>query len=72
MIQKLLSFLFILRRSFLLRLQRAYVTTHTECNSLPKIKGEVFLNAKGVKLGKNVTFYQGAYLWGVGFLLVIM
>ena len=64
MILKLLSFLFILRRSFLLRLQRAYVATHTECKSMPKTKGEVFLNAKGVKLGKNVTFYQGAYLWG--------
>ena len=72
MTQKLLSFLFILRRFFLLRLYRAYVTTHTECKGLPKIKGEVFLNAKGVKLGKNVTFYQGAYLWGGIFLLAIM
>ena len=45
MILKLLSFLFILRRSFLLRLQRAYVATHTECKSIPKTKGEVFLNA---------------------------
>lgn len=50
------------QKSFLLRLQRAYLATHTECKSMPKIKGEVFLNAKGVKLEKNVTFYQGAYL----------
>ena len=66
MIQKLLAFLFMLRRSFLLRLQRAYVITHTECESTPKVKGEVYLNATGVKLGKNVTFYQGVYLWGGG------
>lgn len=64
MIQKFLAFVFILRRSFLLRLQQAYVTTHTKCESAPKIKGDVFLNAIGVKLGKNVTFYQGTYLWG--------
>ena len=42
------------------------MATLTECKNMPEIKGEVFLNAKGVKLGKNVTFYQDAYLWGFG------
>ena len=64
MILKLLSFLFILRRSFLWRLQRAYVATHTECKGMPETNGEIFLKAKGVRPAKNVTFYQGAYLWG--------
>lgn len=64
MFLKLLSFLFMLRRSVLLRLQRAYVVTHANCEGIPKIKGDVFFNAVGVKLGKNVALYQGVYFWG--------
>ena len=26
--------------------------------------GKVYINAKNVKIGKNVTFYPGVYLWG--------
>ena len=64
MFQKILSFIYKIRRSILLRLQSAYVITHAECDGTPNIKGNIFLNATGVKLGKNVTLYPGAYLWG--------
>ena len=26
--------------------------------------GKVYINAKNIKVGKNVTFYPGVYLWG--------
>lgn len=30
----------------------------------PIILGKVYINAKNIKVGKNVTFYPGVYLWG--------
>lgn len=66
MINKLLAFVFMISRSLMLRIQRAYVITHVDCDDTLKIKGKVFLNAIDVKLGSNVTFYQGVYLWGRG------
>ena len=64
MIQKFLSFIFILFRSCSLRLKRAYVVTHSECEDVPNVKGDVYLNAKHVKFGKNVSLFQGVYFWG--------
>lgn len=26
--------------------------------------GKIYINAKHIKVGKNVTFYPGVYLWG--------
>lgn len=41
----------------------AYVATLTK-NFTPNVLGKVYINAKNVKIGKNVTFYPGVYLWG--------
>lgn len=48
-----------------LRLQKAFILNHISCLSTPpQILGKIYLNAKNVKVGKNVTFYPGVYLWG--------
>ena len=48
-----------------LRLQKAFILNHIICKSTPPhILGKIYLNAKKVNVGKNVTFYPGVYLWG--------
>ena len=64
MLKRILSIFYSIRRSLLLRMQKAYISTHVDCKSEPRIKGEVFLNATAVSLGHDVTFFSGAYLWG--------
>lgn len=46
--QKFLAFVFMLRRSLLLRLQRAYLTTHTKCESAPKINNGAVIGAQSL------------------------
>ena len=47
-----------------LRLQKVFILNHIISESTPQILGKIYLNAKKVKVGKNVTFYPGVYLWG--------
>ena len=30
----------------------------------PQVLGKVYINSKKIKVGRNVTFYPGVYLWG--------
>lgn len=30
----------------------------------PRILGDLYINAKNIKIGKNVTIYPGVYIWG--------
>lgn len=62
--KKILSLLYILRRSIHLRMQKAYIETHAVCQKAPKVKGEIFLNSTKVKFGENVSLYNGAYFGG--------
>lgn len=34
--------------------------------NIPNVLGRIYVNATDLKIGKNVTFYPGAYLWGNG------
>lgn len=34
------------------------------CSAPPRVMGKIYINAKNVKIGRNVTFYPGVYLWG--------
>lgn len=34
--------------------------------NMPNVLGRIYINASDLKIGKNVTFYPGAYLWGRG------
>lgn len=62
---KLLSFIYIFCRKIRLYLQDAHIKTMLAPNSsMPIIKGKVYWFATNVKVGKNVTIYPGAYLWG--------
>lgn len=45
-------------------IRTAYVATQVKSFTPPNVLGKVYINAKNVKIGKNVTFYPGVYLWG--------
>ena len=45
-------------------IRAAYVAKQIKCFTPPIILGKVYINAKNIKVGKNVTFYPGVYLWG--------
>lgn len=43
----------------------AYVKRHFDIYTPPiSVLGKIYINAKHIKVGKNVTFYPGVYLWG--------
>lgn len=48
----------------MIRLQKSYVQLNADCEGEPNVKGEIFLNARRVKFGRNVSLYPGVYLWG--------
>ena len=58
------SWIYRIGRYIHLRLQKAFILHHIKCLAPPNILGKIYLNAKNVKVGKNVTFYPGVYLWG--------
>lgn len=58
------SWIYRIGRYIHLRLQKAFILHHIKCLAPPNILGKIYLNAKNVKVGKNVTLYPGVYLWG--------
>ena len=64
MVSFLLSFIYRCCTKLHIRMQNAYIIGRITIKSAPNILGKVYLNAKNVKVGNNVTFYPGVYLWG--------
>ena len=64
MFSRIESWIYRICRYIHLRLQKAFIRNHIMCVTPPHILGKIYLNAKNVKVGKNVTFYPGVYLWG--------
>ena len=64
MFSRIESWIYRICRYIHLRLQKAFIRNHIMCVTPPHILGKIYLNAKNVKVGKNVTFYSGVYLWG--------
>ena len=58
------SLIYRIGRYIHLHLQKAFILHNIKYLTPPNILGKIYLNAKNVKVGKNVTFYPGVYLWG--------
>ncbi len=41
-----------------------YVVRRCRASEVPLVLGRIYINATNVRVGKNVTFYPGVYLWG--------
>ena len=54
--------------NLLLRIERKILSMRLNDlgGNKPNVLGRIYINANDVRIGKNVTFYPGAYLWGCG------
>lgn len=66
MFSKIESLIYRICRCIHLRLQKVFILSRLfyPQTSPPHILGKIYLNARNVKVGKNVTLYPGVYLWG--------
>jgi acetyltransferase-like isoleucine patch superfamily enzyme len=46
------------------QIRQAYVCSRIDFITPPQVLGKVYINSNKIKVGRNVTFYPGVYLWG--------
>ena len=64
MIDKILSSVYRLCSKLHRLLQEKHIQYMCSNNCPPQVLGKVYIQAKNLKFGKNVTLYPGVYLWG--------
>lgn len=56
--------LFRIKENFLRYIRGKIVKNRLNLATYPNVLGKIHINARNVKMGKNVTLYPGVYLWG--------
>lgn len=64
LIAKFIVKLYNVKEAISRKIQTLNVCLHASCTTRPHVLGKIYLNTNKLKLGRNVTLYPGAYLWG--------